>query len=58
MEYTVKINVIEKLVLFCKFLHNGSSDPYEILYGGLLLSYEQKNLNFMKICEQMRAHDL
>ena len=35
-----KINVFEKPILFCKYLHNGSSDPYEILYGGQLVSCE------------------
>ena len=42
MENTLKINVFEKSILFCKYLHNGSSDPYEILYGGQLISCELK----------------
>ena len=33
MENTLKINVFLKSILFCKYLHNGSSYPYEILYG-------------------------
>ena len=41
-ENTLKINVFEKSILFCKYLHNGSSDPYEILYGGQLLSCNPK----------------
>ena len=42
MENTLKINVFEKSILFRKYLHNGSSDPYEILYGGQLISCELK----------------
>ena len=42
MENTLKINVFEKSILFCKYLHNGSSDPSEILYGGQLISCELK----------------
>ena len=42
MENTLKINVFEKSILFCQYLHNGSSDPYEILYGGQLLSCKLK----------------
>ena len=38
----LKINVFENLILFCKYLHNRSSDPYEILYGGQLISCELK----------------
>ena len=40
MENTLKINVFRKSILFCKFLHNGSLDLYEILYCGQLLSCE------------------
>ena len=38
MENTLKIKVFLKSILFCKYLHNRSSDPYEILYGGQYLS--------------------
>ena len=37
---TLKINVFEKSILFCKYL--GSSDLYGILCGGQLLSCELK----------------
>ena len=39
-------------VLFCKYLVNESSDLYEILFGGQLLS---KVSNFMTIHAQMRV---
>ena len=36
--------------MFCKYLHNGSSDPYEILYGGQLLSCD---LNYQISCRSV-----
>ena len=42
MENTWKIKVFRKLILFCKYLRNGSSDLYEILCGSQLLSCELK----------------
>ena len=42
MENTLKINFFEKSILFCKYLHNESSDPNEILYSGQLLSCKLK----------------
>ena len=42
MENALKIKVFRKSILFCKYLCNGSSDLYEILYGGQLLSCELK----------------
>ena len=36
MENTLKIKIFQKSILFCKYLHNGSLDPYEILDGGQL----------------------
>ena len=33
-----KIKVFIKSILFCIYLHNGSSDLYEILYANQLLS--------------------
>ena len=41
-ENTLKINVFKKSILLCKYLHNGSSDPYEIFYGGHSLSLSIK----------------
>ena len=40
MENALKINVFEMSILFCKYLWNRSSDLYEILCGGQLLSCE------------------
>ena len=40
MENALKIKVLIKSILFCKYLRNGSSDLYEILCGGQLLSCE------------------
>ena len=42
MENTLKIKVFIKSILFCKYLRNGSSDLYENLCGGQLLSCEFK----------------
>ena len=42
MENTLKIKVFRKLILFCKYLRNESSDLYEILCGGPFLSCEFK----------------
>ena len=42
MENALKIKVFRKSILFCKYLRNGSSDLYEILDGGQLLSCELK----------------
>ena len=42
MENTLKIKVFIKSISFCKYLRNGSSDLYEILCGGQLLSCELK----------------
>ena len=39
MENTLKIKVFRKSILFCKYLHNGSSDLYEILCGGQVNYY-------------------
>ena len=43
MKNTLKIKVIGKSILFCRYLRNKSSDLHEIWYGGQLLSCE---LNF------------
>ena len=42
MENTLKIKVFIKSISFCKYLRNGSSDLYEILCGGQILSCELK----------------
>ena len=42
MENTLKIKVFRKLILFCKYLRNESSDLYEILCGGPFISCESK----------------
>ena len=42
MENTLKIKVIGKSTLFCKYLRSGSSNLHEILYGYQLLSCECK----------------
>ena len=44
MENTLKIKVIRKSILFCKYLHNESSELHETLYGGQLLSCKLKFL--------------
>ena len=40
MENTLEIKVFIKSILFCKYLRNGSSDPYEILCDGQLLNFK------------------
>ena len=42
MENALKIKGFRKSILFCQYLWNGSSDLYEILCGGQLLSCELK----------------
>ena len=42
MVNTLKIKVFLKPILFCEYLHNGSSDPDENLYAGQYLSCELK----------------
>ena len=42
MKSTMKIKVFRKSILFWKYLLNGSSHLYEILFGGQLLSCELK----------------
>ena len=42
MENTLKINVFERSILFCKYLDNESSDPYEFLFGSQLISCKLK----------------
>ena len=63
MENTLKIKVFLKSILFCKYLHNGSSDPYEIFYGGQSLSlsikfHENPCLNAVAPVVNMRAYVL
>ena len=41
MVNTLKIKVFLKSILFCKYLHNGSSDPDENVYAGQYLSCER-----------------
>ena len=55
MENTLKIKVFRKSILFCKYLHDGSSDLYEILLGGQLLSCELKFKFHDDPCTNARA---
>ena len=42
MDNALKIKVFRKSILFCKYLCNGPSYPYEILCGGQLISCQPK----------------